>query len=220
MKLIAPCSAVPTSPMICCATCLAFSLSIPPADAIVNFLLVRCGSYASNNGAPAFLGANPSRTIAHSAVLALGGRDRPLSAPRPVLRAPSPQDRAATTPARARTTRANAEVSSRTSPSEGITPLRYAIPIALRTPRSPATTRGRPIVRAKIHSAVHTPIPRSATSSSITAASESAASRSRFIWSRAIAWATAMMYSALRLVNCSARISAGAAPARRSALRL
>ena len=48
---------------------------------------------------------------------------------------------------------------------------RYARPTALRTPRSPATTRGRPNVRARIHSAVQTPIPRSATSAAITSSS-------------------------------------------------
>src|ERR1700687_4774432 len=92
-------------------------------------------------------------------------------------------------------------VRSRTSSSEGITPLRYTMPTALRTPRSPATTRGRPSVRARTHSAVHTPIPRRATSSSITALSESVPKRSRLIWPCAIACATATIYSALRLVN-------------------
>ena len=51
-------------------------------------------------------------------------------------------------------------VARRTSASEAMGSLRYARPTALRTPRSPATTRGRPKVRARIHSADQTPTPR------------------------------------------------------------
>ncbi len=111
-------------------------------------------------------------------------------------------------------------VSSRTAVSDGRLPWQYAAPTALRTPRSPATTRGRPRARARNHSAVHRPRPRHAIRQAITSASGWSRSAAKSSVPVATAVASATMYSALRVVNCKARRAMTSTAARRSAARL